>query len=167
MVTAIDRKDSPYHRPSFTSSIAGKIERLAKNGEHELVERAIAWLSEHNLDSGKPVFTRRHRIWALAAQAKEAEATIEARAEKESELLAEASGIELWADYRADRAQLIFPDKPGHATREQLKRSGWRWSPTNGAWQRQLTNAALESGKSVLAGLQPPPEHSAEHFRNP
>jgi len=36
-----------------------------------------------------------------------------------------------------DRVQLVFPGKPAEDVRQQLKRAGFRWSPTNQAWQRQ------------------------------
>lgn len=40
------------------------------------------------------------------------------------------------------RLQIIFDDKPEEETRSQLKTNGFRWSPKNKAWQRQLTDNA-------------------------
>lgn len=40
------------------------------------------------------------------------------------------------------RLQLFFDGKPDEATRSILKSSGFVWSPSQGAWQRQLTNNA-------------------------
>lgn len=51
------------------------------------------------------------------------------------------------------RLQLVFEGKPEAETRARLKASGFRWSPKNGAWQRQLTDnarralAAIEGGR--------------------
>ena len=53
------------------------------------------------------------------------------------------------------RLQLIFPDKPDEETRNILKRNGFRWSPKNGAWQRQLTNNARYAAQNVLNALAP------------
>lgn len=53
------------------------------------------------------------------------------------------------------RLQLIFPDKPDEETRNILKRNGFRWSPKNGAWQRQLTNNAKYAAQNVLNALAP------------
>lgn len=40
------------------------------------------------------------------------------------------------------RLQLVFDGKPEADTRAKLKANGFRWSPKNGAWQRQLTDNA-------------------------
>lgn len=40
------------------------------------------------------------------------------------------------------RLQLVFDGKPEAGTRDKLKAAGFRWSPKNGAWQRQLTDNA-------------------------
>jgi len=53
-----------------------------------------------------------------------------------------------------NRLQLIFPGKPPEATRSILKREGFRWSPYNGAWQRQLNNAARYAADRVCAVLK-------------
>lgn len=38
-----------------------------------------------------------------------------------------------------------------HGTRERLKANGFRWSPKNGAWQRQLTDNARRALKALEA----------------
>ena len=40
------------------------------------------------------------------------------------------------------RLQLIFDGKPADDVRAALKKNGFRWSPRNEAWQRQLTDNA-------------------------
>lgn len=46
--------------------------------------------------------------------------------------------------------QLIFDGKPNDEIRDILKHNGFKWSPKNMAWQRQLTNNARYSAKIVL-----------------
>lgn len=52
------------------------------------------------------------------------------------------------------RLQLIFDGKPDEETRAVLKKNGFRWSPSNTAWQRQLTDNAKYAVKRVIEELQ-------------
>lgn len=52
------------------------------------------------------------------------------------------------------RLQLFFEEKPEETTRKILKRNGFKWTPSQGAWQRQLTNNAKYSLKIVLETLE-------------
>jgi hypothetical protein len=52
------------------------------------------------------------------------------------------------------RLQLIFDGKPSEEIRNILKSSGYKWSPANGAWQRQLTDNARYSVKRVLESIE-------------
>jgi hypothetical protein len=49
------------------------------------------------------------------------------------------------AEANADmnRLQLFFDERPDDKRRETLKRHGFRWAPSQGAWQRQLNNNAV------------------------
>jgi hypothetical protein len=49
-----------------------------------------------------------------------------------------------------NRIRLVFQKKPSEEARKVLKSRGFRWSPTAGAWQRQLTNAARYDAKDVV-----------------
>lgn len=60
------------------------------------------------------------------------------------------------------RLQLIFDDKPEPEVREILKNNGFRWAPSQEAWQRQLTNNARYSLKRVIEQLQKMQEGTAE-----
>lgn len=61
------------------------------------------------------------------------------------------AGVRMFADIKvvqnteANRLQIIFPAKPVPAMIETLKRNGYKWSPKNTAWQRQLTPNALKT----------------------
>lgn len=48
------------------------------------------------------------------------------------------------------RLQLIFDGKPEAEIRDILKKNGFRWSPKNGAWQRQLTQNARYAVQTVI-----------------
>lgn len=60
------------------------------------------------------------------------------------------SGGEIVRNTEIDRLQLIFTEKPGEKLREALKQNGFRYSPKNTAWQRQLTENAECAARRVL-----------------
>ena len=60
--------------------------------------------------------------------------------------------------YREDpesmRIQFIFDGKPGDEIRNILKQNGFRWAPSQGAWQRQLTRNGQWSADIVKKALK-------------
>lgn len=52
------------------------------------------------------------------------------------------------------RLQLFFDGKPDEETRDIVKKHGFRWSPKNGCWQRQLTANGKYALKEVITELQ-------------
>lgn len=51
------------------------------------------------------------------------------------------------------RIQFVFVGKPDSDTRATLKRNGFRWAPSEGAWQRTLNNAGRYAAKDVMKQL--------------
>ena len=49
-----------------------------------------------------------------------------------------------------NRLQILFDAIPDADTRAALKQNGFRWSPKNQAWQRQLTDNAERAAHQVL-----------------
>lgn len=49
--------------------------------------------------------------------------------------------------------QIVFDGKPEPEVRDLLKRNGFRWAPSQGAWQRQLNNNGIYAAKDVLKEL--------------
>lgn len=54
----------------------------------------------------------------------------------------------------ADRYQFIFDGKPDESTRNLMKRNGFKWAPSQSAWQRQITANALYATQSLIKQLQ-------------
>ena len=52
-----------------------------------------------------------------------------------------------------NRLQFFFDGKPDAETRAVMKSNGFRWAPSQGAWQRQLTSNARHAGRSALRAL--------------
>lgn len=57
-------------------------------------------------------------------------------------------------DVDSMRIQLFFEEKPEPEVREILKRNGFRWAPSVGAWQRTLNENGKYAVKSVLRKLE-------------
>lgn len=51
------------------------------------------------------------------------------------------------------RLQIIFDDKPDTDTRDTLKKNGFKWAPSQGAWQRQLNNNGEYALINVLKAI--------------
>ena len=74
-------------------------------------------------------------------------------------------GGEVVANSEENRLQILFDEKPDEQKRSALKGNGFKWAPSQGAWQRQLNDNAIyaasrmeflrpESGESPVK-LQP------------
>ncbi len=59
-------------------------------------------------------------------------------------------GVEVVENAEAMRIQLIFDGKPSEEIRAILKSNSFRWSPSFGAWQRQLTENGKLATKKAL-----------------
>ena len=66
----------------------------------------------------------------------------------------EFQGGHVEMNLQENRLQIFFDGKPDADTRTELKGNGFRWAPSVGAWQRQLTNNALWAADR-LACIQP------------
>lgn len=63
-------------------------------------------------------------------------------------------GFQVERNADMNRLQLKFNGKPDEKTRSILKSNGFRWSPTQGAWQRQLNGNSEYGLKRVVEGLK-------------
>lgn len=63
-------------------------------------------------------------------------------------------GLEVVEDATDMRIRIIFNEIPNEETRTLLKSYGFKWSPKNSAWQRQLTSNGIYATKKVLEKLK-------------
>lgn len=56
-------------------------------------------------------------------------------------------------DKEDNRVRILFDGKPDEIVRTRLKQNGFHWSPKNGAWQRQLTEAAMRTAELIVESL--------------
>ena len=52
-----------------------------------------------------------------------------------------------------NRIQFIFDGKPDNDVRDLMKKSGFRWAPSDGAWQRQWTGNAIYAAREAIKKL--------------
>jgi hypothetical protein len=76
------------------------------------------------------------------------------------------AGVRVVENVEANRLQLFFDGKPPENIRDELKHNGYHWSPTEGAWQRQLTKAAVQSLSWMKFMKEPEPEPPAENVES-
>ena len=87
------------------------------------------------------------RIARLEKLAKQAEATpIEERT-------TELNGVQIIDNIEANRIQIIFPGKPDTDTRTQLKKNGFKWAPSIGAWQNYRSYHMKETAEQIIANM--------------
>jgi len=68
----------------------------------------------------------------------------------ENVVIYESDACKLIKNYSENRIQFLFNEKPSEEVRNLLKHWGFRWSPSNAAWQRQLNNAGLYAAKCIV-----------------
>ncbi|MCR2829063.1 DUF3560 domain-containing protein [Acidithiobacillus ferrooxidans] len=94
------------------------------------------------------------------------------RLEERIQVLEKAQALEdretsyVWGTVRENkeinRIQFRFNGKPDEAVRNLMKSSGFRWAPSEGAWQRQWTGNAVYAARDVIKKLDAlmPPEQT-------
>lgn len=70
-------------------------------------------------------------------------AQLEKAAARETKESAPVDGLRVVENAEANRVQLIFEGKPADEVRAKLKGFGFRWAPSEGAWQRHLNGNGI------------------------
>ena len=78
-------------------------------------------------------------------------AELEKKANATTKEVERADGITIVENAEADRLQIFFPGKPAPEMIATLKRNAFKWSPSNGCWQRQLTDNARRAARKILS----------------
>lgn len=78
---------------------------------------------------------------------------IKEEGDKESEVDG-VDGLRVVENTDIMRVQLFFPDKPDADVRDILKAEGFCWAPSQGAWQRQLTENGRFAAKRAIEQIK-------------
>lgn len=66
----------------------------------------------------------------------------------------EESGIKIVDNVDAARLQIFFPGKPSAEVRAELKRNGFRWTPSIGAWQSYRSERANQVAQHIASNYK-------------
>lgn len=75
------------------------------------------------------------------------------RGTQSQEVETQAGAVEIKENADMARIQMVFPGKPDEATRRALKANGFRWSPSQGVWQRHLNEAGRWAAERVMKAI--------------
>jgi hypothetical protein len=152
-INAIIRK----HRGKPDAQVAGLMAELgiSEAGAREILKPDVmghVGIPDYSLRNNLANIKRiRGRIAELEAKERVKETL---RAEGAEMRAREFNGGRLVENVELDRLQLIFPGKPSEPIRKLLKSNGFRWAPSEGAWQRQLTGNAHAAARLVIARIE-------------
>lgn len=167
---AWDGKDIAVNDPKAADKLSDKIDKLQKfqdtmTAANKLVrkndteglkklgydEGQIAKLMKNGYDN-KP---QGHKSWELSNN----NATIGAAKKRLEEVnkrstlsssSSEKHGVGVEHDIEGNRTRLTFPGKPGPSVRADLKASGFRWAPSEGAWQAYYSESSKYQADRIL-----------------
>lgn len=63
-------------------------------------------------------------------------------------------GGEVVINTELNRLQIVLDDRPEDDMKQELKSRGFRWAPSQGAWQQQLTDNAIYAAKKITGGTE-------------
>jgi len=144
------RRQNAYYRKHKTMVGYGP---FTEDGARR-IDKAIA---EGPLSEGKP-----HASWELSNNSAEIRRIkdritgLEKAAQRAAEQAETGGGIvkfeggQIVENHELMRLQILFDGKPDPDTRTLLKSHGFRWAPSQGAWQRQLNPNARADTKYYL-----------------
>ena len=127
-----------------------KVDELVALGFKE--EQAVTLLNP--VHSWQSVGFERYMLTNNLARIKDAQARIArlTRIAESSDRELEVNGVTVLVVNSEERLRLCYDGKPSSDTIALLKSNGFKWSPSNMAWQRQLTSNAYYAAARVLTG---------------
>lgn len=91
-----------------------------------------------------------HRIRDRIAELERLKEQADAPADEAERRYPEIEGVTVRENSEAMRIELYFDEKPTDEARILLKGAAFKWAPSKGAWQRQLTSNAVRATQRLL-----------------
>lgn len=150
IIKAIDNgTEKRYSRQLMVKAMTGSVKTIAKNGNPEHVRKAIELVNQINSTLTKPILKANNSFFGLVEEADAAGEAKRDAANRQNNTV-EFEGGEVIYNYEANRIQIKYDSKPNAETIAALKKKAFKWSPSQGTWQRQLTNAAIYEVQNLL-----------------
>lgn len=130
-------KSLNYNLNLQKATFKDKLTREVSKGNVEVIDAIIDYLKP------KGLFINRAEIWQFPSFVRTRRESVE----RETQRVADAAENEnapyrVEYDTQEDRVKIYFNGIPSEKIRTWLKSNGFRWSPKNKAWQRQITENA-------------------------
>lgn len=120
-----------------TATFRDKVNREVSKGNVEIVDAIVEYLKPLGL------FTNRAEIWQYPYYARIRREAIKREQQQYVTNPQSENGLyRVEYDEQEDRVKIYFNGMPSDKIRTWLKQNGFRWSPKNKAWQRQITENA-------------------------
>ena len=136
----------------FVSNIYQKVETYAKHGNVEIVSAAIEEIRKFN-ETMSVVITERHKFFKLLEMAENVKSAKESNSDRENSEIT-ITGGKVVQNWKENRLQIIFENKPDYNTIQELKKWGFKWAPSAMAWQRFNNNNSLYALKQIIKYLK-------------
>ena len=91
-----------------------------------------------------------HRVRDRIAELERLKEQADAPADEAGQRYPEIEGVTVRENSEAMRIELYFDEKPTDEARILLKGAAFKWAPSKGAWQRQLTSNAVRATQRLL-----------------
>ena len=161
-IERLQEKVDTLQRLQDMMKAANKIARSKKLSEEEQIDELVAlgFNEQQSVAILKPterwqsVGFPTYQLTNNLAKIKDTQARIArlTRMAESSDREVEVEGVLVQVCNSEERLRLCYNGKPDSATITMLKKHGFKWSPKNMAWQRQLTEMAICSAAHVLTG---------------
>lgn len=139
--------------PGISEQAAKAFDKANASGDYFSRQPFAAYRLQNGNAELRRIQSRIDTLNKAKEQAEAAKANPKAAAEATAENYPKLDGVQVQENADEMRIQLRFDDIPPAETREKLKRNGFRWSPSQKAWQRLLNENGKYAAKSVLKDL--------------
>lgn len=123
---------------------ANTLEAIKKDMANSWRQNPVPFESYALTNNNANIRNTRKRLESLKAA--KAQGTVEKEAEVE--------GVKIVENTELMRIQIVFDGKPEPDVREVLKKNGFRWAPSQSAWQRQLNGNGKWAAERVMEALK-------------